>query len=92
MKKTKNTSLLLILLLALLVVAYKFMFTTPYEGSYLSSDLSESQVVISTLNRLQTVNFDISIANDPKFKTLRSIENPLPNIPVGKTNPFSSEI
>jgi hypothetical protein len=92
MKKTKNTSLLLIFLVALLIVAYKFMFAAPYDPSYLSSDLAESQIVISTLNRLQTVNFDTSIANDPKFKTLRSIENPLPNIPVGKTNPFSSEI
>lgn len=90
MKKAKNTSLLLIFLVALLVVAYKFMFTTPFDPAYLSSDLAESQIVISTLNRLQTVNFDTSIANDPKFKTLRSIESPLPNIPVGKTNPFSA--
>lgn len=81
---------MLTFLLALLVVAYKFIFTVPYEGAYLSSDLAESQIVISTLNRLQTVNFDVSIASDAKFKTLKSIEAPLPNIPVGKTNPFSS--
>lgn len=89
MKKAKNTSLLLVFLVALLLVAYKLMFMAPYEDSYMSSDISDSQVVIGTLNKLQTVNFDLSITQDPKFRTLKSIENPLPNIPVGKTNPFS---
>lgn len=88
MKKNKNTSILVIFLIALLIVAYKVMFTTPYDGT-LSSDFSESQVVISTLSKLQMVNLNTAVVNDPKFGTLKSIQTPLPNIPVGKENPFS---
>lgn len=86
--KNKNTSLLLTFLVAILVVAYKMILMAPYEEAYLSADLAESEMVIITLNKLQSINFDTSIASDPKFKTLQSIETPLPNIPVGKSNPF----
>lgn len=65
------------------------MFMDPNTDQFFDNTNGQSEVVIKTLQDLESVNFDMSFINDAKFNTLKSMEMPLPNLPVGKKNPFS---
>lgn len=89
--KNKRTTYLLLVLIGLLFVAYKVMFAPAPTDPYSSDQSSiEGEKVVATLQQVEGVNFDISVISDPKFKSLKSIEIPLPSLPVGKQNPFSA--
>lgn len=88
-KQNKRITVLLAILVGLLVVAYKVLFVSDTADLSLGEDVAASVAVEQMLNQVNNINFDTSIIKDPKINTLKSIETPLPSIPVGKTNPFS---
>jgi len=88
-KKNKNTGILVIILIGLLILAYKVMFVSP------DVDLTTEENEIATirierlLNQLENANFDTSVLQDGKFQSLKSIEIPMISLPIGRENPFS---
>lgn len=86
----KRTVILAIILIALLILAYKVMFMPPEEGLATEGDnVLASQRVESILQKIERIKFDLDIMQDEKFKSLKSIETPLVTLPVGKANPFA---
>lgn len=90
-QKKKRTSILLLVLVALLFVAYKVMFAPAGIDPYASDQSSlEGERVLGILQQIEKISFDVSVISDPKFKSLKSLEIPLPSLPVGKKNPFAA--
>lgn len=91
MKNSKNTrtTVLAGLLVGLLIIAYKFMFVDSVDPMTAEENVATSQRVESILREVESINFDTNLVNDAKFQSLKSIETPLPSLPVGKKNPFS---
>lgn len=86
----KRTAILGIILLGLLVIAYKVMFVpSPDSASLEGENQASSLMVEGILKQIDTINFDTSVIKDPKFESLRSMETPPITLPVGKENPFS---
>lgn len=82
---------MLLVLLALLFVAYKVMFAPAGIDPYASDQSAlEGERVLGILQQIEKISFDVSVINDPKFKSLKSLEIPLPSLPVGKKNPFAA--
>ena len=88
--KNKRTTILVIILLGLLVVAYKvvFMPVSDDSGIELENDIASERVEV-ILEKVRRINFDTNIIDDYRFKSLRGIESPLPFLPVGRKNPFA---
>jgi hypothetical protein len=87
--KNKRSAILGVVLVGLLVVAYKVMFVAPSEDTTLMENASASERVKTILQQVENTRFDTSIMQDSKFKSLKSIETPLISQPVGRKNPFS---
>lgn len=87
--KNKRTAILAIILLGLLVLAYKIMFVSDTEDLTTDENIASSQRVESILKEIEGISFDTSIMENASFKSLKSIEIPLPNLPIGRSNPFS---
>lgn len=81
--------ILLGILIGLIVFAYKVIFMPSSTDSAVDDSSTASQAVEQILNQVNKINFDTSVTQDPKLNSLKSIETPLPSIPVGKKNPFS---
>jgi hypothetical protein len=92
MKKSKNkhTAILAVILLGLLVVAYKVVFAPPSDDLSVDENTAASERVESILKEVESINFDTSIIEDQKFKSLKTIEIPLVSLPIGRKNPFSA--
>jgi len=90
MKNSKNKRAVImgIILVGLLILAYKTMFVAPEDIS-IEENIIASDRVAAVLSEVEHINFDITVLNDPAFASLKSIEIPLPSLPVGKKNPFS---
>ena len=88
--KKQNTAVLSVILVGLIIVAYKILFTEPVDESLISESTVESEKIVRILREVESINFSAGSVSDPKINTLKSIETDLPVIPVGKTNPFSS--
>ena len=89
--KNKRSIILAIILLGLLVIGYKVIFTSP-SADFLaeeSTEMSSAERVEVIMGEVEKINFDTKIMGDPKFTSLKSIETILPSLPVGKRNPFS---
>lgn len=76
------------MLVALLLVLYKTMFVTPPLEEV--TDTTAEDKINRTLNKLELMNFNLTVMQDPKFTTLKSIETPLLNLPIGRKNPFAA--
>jgi hypothetical protein len=88
--KNKRAVIMAIILVGLLILAYKVMFVSSDEdASVVDENISASARVESILQQVESINFDTSIMQDGKFQSLKSIETPLVSLPVGKKNPFS---
>jgi len=90
--KNKRAVILSIILVGLLILAYKVMFV-PSGGSedlFVEENISASERVENTLQQVENINFDTSVIQDQRFKSLKSLETPLISLPVGKKNPFSA--
>jgi len=88
--KNKRAIILGIILIGLLILAYKTMFV-PNNGNDLIVDenVIASQRVEGILKEIEGINFDTSVMEDQNFKSLQSIEIPALSLPVGRKNPFS---
>jgi hypothetical protein len=86
--KNKRTAILAIILLGLLVLAYKVMFA-PTEDLSNDENVIASQRVEGILQEIESINFDTSIMENQSFKSLKSIEIPPLSLPVGRKNPFA---
>jgi flagellar basal body-associated protein FliL len=88
--KNKRTIILFIILLGLLVLAYRVIFVSNSEDLSVDENAIASQRVETILNEIKDINFDTSVMKDQNFKSLKSIEIPLLSLPVGRVNPFSN--
>ena len=88
--KNKRPAILAIILVGLLIVAYKIVFVQPSEELLVEENITASKRVEAILQEVESINFDTIITKDPKFKSLKSIEIPLISLPVGRKNPFSA--
>ena len=80
-----------IILVGLLVVAYKVVFVAPDDvGSLVDANASASQRVEIFLQQVEQISFNTEVINDTKFRSLKSIDLPLLSLPVGRKNPFSA--
>lgn len=87
--KNKNISLLIALLVVGLAVIYKMNFVSE---PLTEETLLASPKIEEALTKIDKINFNTSIFNDPKFTTFNSLETELPNIPIGRINPFASTL
>jgi len=92
--KNKRTVILVIILLGLLIIAYKVIFMPGTSVDVVDTmDITDILANSSTgdiLKEIESINFDTSIMDDQSFKSLKSIETPLISLPIGRNNPFSS--
>lgn len=88
--KSKHTGILIVILLGLLILAYKTMFVSDTSDLSFEENIAASARVESILSQIESISFDTSIVESENFNSLKSIEIPLPALPVGKKNPFSS--
>jgi len=88
--KSKRTTILAIILIGLLVVAYKVLFVSSTDDLSVSENVTASVRVEALLQQVESIDFNLDIVKDPKFKSLKSIEIPLISLPVGRNNPFLS--
>jgi len=91
MKKNKNkrTIILGLILVALLIVAYRMVFVSSDSEFLAEENIAASSRVERTLLQIENINFDRGALQDPKFLFLQSIEVSLPSLPIGRQNPFS---
>ena len=87
--KNKRTAILAIILLGLLVLAYKVVFVPTGGDLLVDENIVASQRIEGVLKEMESINFDTSIMEDQNFKSLKSIEIPLISLPIGRENPFS---
>ena len=85
----RNTLLLLGLLLVVLAISYPFL-TKQQDATDASSQDAAVADAESLLNRVQAISFDFSVFQTPEFTHLKDITTPLPNLPVGRSNPFAA--
>lgn len=92
MKKSKNnrTAILSVILVGLLILAYKTMFGGTSEDLLVDENIIAGDRISAILTQIESINFDTSIMQNENFKSLKSIEIPLLNLPVGRKNPFQS--
>jgi len=82
--------------LALLFIVYN-TFLKSDEGPGLVSesrgirDIEVGRKIITTLNRLKTIEIEPGIIEDPLFQQLVDFSKPLPDFPKSKRNPFIEE-
>ncbi len=88
-KKNTRTNMLVVLLIAIVIFGYKFLFVEPIDEFAFQENQATMDRVTVLIQSIENINFDTSVINDPKFNSLESIEIPLINLPLGKTNPFS---
>jgi len=88
--KNKRAIILGIILVGLLILAYKVMFAPSNDTPMIDENVSASARVDGILQQVEGINFDKSIFQDGKFQSLKSIETPLVSLPIGKKNPFSA--
>lgn len=89
--KNKRPIILAIILLGLLIIGYKVIFTSSSRDIITeeNTNIGAGEKVKVLLNEVEKINFDTKVMSDPKFTSLKSIETILPSLPVGKRNPFS---
>ncbi|NLE07336.1 MAG: hypothetical protein GX627_01875 [Parcubacteria group bacterium] len=85
-----RTTFLGLILVVLLIVAYKVMFMDANKVDTTNEEnIAASARAEALLKQVENIDFDTSVVQDPKFQSLKSIEVPLMSLPVGKENPFS---
>lgn len=86
---SKNAMILFSIIVASGAVWYRSVFVVPPVDPTLSGVVI-SEKIASNFSKIESINFDTSIFNEPKFNTFESINAPFPSISSGKENPFAS--
>ena len=82
--KNNRTKLLLTLLIAVLIVGYRFMFGGGViEDSFLDDGQILRERIVNTHDKVLNINFDDSVINDEVLKPFRIIEAPNIQVPIG---------
>jgi hypothetical protein len=58
----------------------------------MQSMLANTASFITYSRELDQVGLELSVLEDPKFRSLQSVSGPLQEQPVGRTNPFAEAI
>ena len=69
--------------------AQKASIDTTADDFSLQQMLASTEVFIIRSQELDQMNFDLSVFEDPRFRTLRSFSSPVQEQPVGRTDPFA---
>lgn len=88
--KKSHTGVLVIILMALLILAFKTMYMSSGEDLLIEENIAASDRVEAIRQELESISFDTSVVSDEKLASLKSIEMPLISLPIGKKNPFSN--
>lgn len=95
----KNQKVVLGLAVALILFAvYNTFFKAPPVAENLTGEtrgidqLELGREIVTTLNRLKSINIDPAVLQDPLFRSLYDFSKPLPDFAGGKQNPFEVEI
>jgi hypothetical protein len=86
--KNKRTVILSVILLGLLMLAYKVIFMSSND-TLVEENIAATETVMAISQQVEAINFDTSVIKNQALKSLKSIEAPLIQLPVGKRNPFS---
>lgn len=95
---TSNLKRLLTILVVLTVVYAGYYLYTNRNSADLSGNtstaeyemmLNRTQVFISHRQELESLDLDLSLFEDSRFRSLRSHRVPLANIESGRSNPFA---
>lgn len=86
----------IILILGIVLIAGLGYYLYSTRGSVLNTEsngvsqqaAAETAVFLDRLHELQRINLDVSVARDPRLRSLRSNRLPLTPLPIGKPNPF----
>lgn len=54
-----------------------------------SNALANAQIFIQRRTVLDSIEFDTSIFDDERFRSFESFTEPVPDLPVGRENPFA---
>ncbi len=54
-----------------------------------SNALANAQLFIERRAKLESVDLDTGLFEDPRFRSFESFTAPVPELPVGRENPFS---
>lgn len=90
-----NVAKNIVTILGVLTIAYAgyYLFVqtaneTAIESSSLDQMLANTQVFIARSQELDQMNFDLSVFENTRFRTLRTFTEPVLSEPVGKSDPF----
>ncbi len=88
-KSNKRTLILVCLLIVLVFVTFRVNFNSNINENYIidEADSFESDI-INILKYVDNIDFDTTVVSDKNFQSLKSIDRPIPNLPVGKNDPF----
>lgn len=94
MKALKNTPTIIAIVVAILGVIAYFVWLRPQPEPNVSFDgtmpSSEAQATFLELaEQLNTISFDTSIFNDPRFRALVDIKTAILPEAAGRTDPFA---
>lgn len=90
--KNRNMRVLLAVLVAAIILLSKnFIFSSFFGETDTEVDIA-SERVASIVDKLNTINFDLSIFDEPKFENFKDLDIPLPSIATGRENPFTSSL
>jgi hypothetical protein len=88
--------IMIIVVLVLVFIMYTVFFAKEPEGESLlvsTNQGAQTQIVgneiVAALNQIQTLKLSREIFEDPIYKSLVDRSIPIPQEPVGKSNPFS---
>ncbi len=88
-KKRKNLNVLIAVLVGGLSILYKVNFVKPIEKP---ENLVLSPKIEENWTKIEQINLDLAVFQDPKFGTFTSIETKLPVVPLGRINPFAAVV
>ncbi len=83
-----NNNIAISIIIAAALIIYKIFFVVPVDDSIPITSAKIDQALIM----IDSINFDRQVFSDPNLGSLKSLEIPINEVSVGKSNPFGSII
>lgn len=93
-QKNEKLTIIIFTIIIIAFIAYKFLFvdgnsqTSITVDKALAEDLSESQAIITKLNKLRQLTLDDSIFSNSVFASLINFNRSVQEQVAGRSNPF----